>query len=173
MRDLFPSLKKFSLVAALGMAFGLLAFGQTAQAANLFEKNFWLSGPRYDGNLPPCEWALGKISSRFADKESTFWNSTLQITVAPAMRGRVASLDWLASTALTPLSFAITGPLAAAYGASTVLLWGGLIAGLLTLAMLYVIPGLRAEDGGLARAEAEAAAAAQASSEAMSLANAG
>jgi hypothetical protein len=80
MRDLFPSLKKFSLAAAFGMAFGLLALGQTAQAANLFEKNFWLSGPRYDGNLPPCESGLGAVSSQFAEKESTFWNSTLQIT---------------------------------------------------------------------------------------------
>jgi hypothetical protein len=80
MRDLFSSLKKFSLVAAFGMAFGLLALGQTAQAANFFEMNFWLSGPRYDGNLPPCEAGLGKVSSQFAEKESTFWNSTLQIT---------------------------------------------------------------------------------------------
>src|SRR3977135_4414621 len=80
MRDLFSSLRKLSLGAALGAVFGLLAFGKAAQAANFLEKNFWLSGPRYDGNLPPCEWALGKISSRFADKEGTFWNSTLQIT---------------------------------------------------------------------------------------------
>ena len=50
-----------------------------AQAANPLEKNFYLSGPRYDGNLPPCESALGKISSRFADTESTFWNSALRI----------------------------------------------------------------------------------------------
>jgi hypothetical protein len=76
----FLALKKFSLVAAFGMAFGLLAFGQTAEAANVFEKNFWLSGPRYDGNLPPCEAGLGAVSSQFAEKESTFWNSTLQIT---------------------------------------------------------------------------------------------
>src|SRR3954452_12522091 len=75
MRDLFSAFQRLSLVAV----FGLLALGQ-AQAANPLEKNFWLSGPRYDGNLPPCEWALGKITSRFAEKESTFWNSALQIT---------------------------------------------------------------------------------------------
>jgi hypothetical protein len=77
---LFPVFKKFSLVAAFGIAFGLLAFGPAAQAANFFEMNFYLSGPRYDGNLPPCESALGSVSSKFAEKESTFWNSTLQIT---------------------------------------------------------------------------------------------
>jgi hypothetical protein len=74
------SFRKLNLAAALGVVFALLGSGPAAHAANFFEKNFWLSGPRYDGNLPPCEWALGKITSNFAHKESTFWNSTLQIT---------------------------------------------------------------------------------------------
>ncbi len=76
MRDLLPYLRKLSLCAVLG----LMAFGQAAEAASWIEKNFYLPGPRYDGDLPPCESVLGKISSRFAEKESTFWNSTLQIT---------------------------------------------------------------------------------------------
>ena len=50
-----------------------------AQAANWLEMNFYLSGPNYDGVLPPCEAALGKISARFAEKESRFWSSNLQI----------------------------------------------------------------------------------------------
>ena len=48
-------------------------------AASPLEKNFYLSGPRYDGNLPACESVLSKIASRFADTESTFWNSALRI----------------------------------------------------------------------------------------------
>ena len=63
MRDLFLAskflaIKKFSLVAALGIAFGLLAFGPAAQAASLFEKNFWLSGPRYDGKPRPVYFSI-------------------------------------------------------------------------------------------------------------------
>ena len=50
-----------------------------AHAASWLEKNFWLSGPNYDGVLPPCEAALNKIAWRFAQKESRFWNSSLQI----------------------------------------------------------------------------------------------
>ncbi len=53
--------------------------GPAAFAANPLEKNFYLSGPRYDGVLPPCESALGKISTRFAETESQFWNSALRI----------------------------------------------------------------------------------------------
>ncbi len=73
-------LKKASLCAALGALLGVLSLPPTAQAANPLEMNFWLSGPRYDGALPPCESALQAISSQFAEKESAFWNSSLQIT---------------------------------------------------------------------------------------------
>ena len=80
MRDLFTSLKRLGLGAALGVLFGLLAFGQAAQAANPLELNFWLSGPNYDGRVEGCEAALGTITYQFQEKESTFWNSALQIT---------------------------------------------------------------------------------------------
>ena len=90
MHDLFTSSKKTSskkiglyriaLGAALGIVMGLFAFGQAAEAANPLELNFWLSGPRYDGRVAPCEAALGTISTQFREKESTYWNSSLQIT---------------------------------------------------------------------------------------------
>ena len=52
-----------------------------ASAASILELNFWLSGPRYDGVLPPCDSpaALDTIASRFAQKEGRFWNSNLTI----------------------------------------------------------------------------------------------
>jgi DHA3 family tetracycline resistance protein-like MFS transporter len=108
----------------------------------------------------------------FSGAGNPIWATLMQTRVPPELRGRVASLDWLLTIGLTPVSFAITGPLAAAFGATAVLLWAGVLAGGVTAVMLYVTPGLRAEDGGLARAEAGAEAA-QPSSEAMSAANAG
>ena len=83
MHDLFKSLRKpgrYGVGAMLGAALGLLAFGQTAQAANPLELNFWLSGPKYDGRVAPCEAALKTISSAFQERESTYWNSSLVIT---------------------------------------------------------------------------------------------
>lgn len=80
MRDLFSSDRKASLGAALGAVFGLLAFGQAAQAANPLEMNFWLTGPKYEGRLKTCEAALGTVTSQFHEKESTYWNSGLSIT---------------------------------------------------------------------------------------------
>jgi hypothetical protein len=82
MRDLFKAfdLKRSHLGAALGVLLGLIAFGQAAEAANPLELNFWLSGPRYDGRVAPCEAAMPTITSQFQEKESKFWNSALQIT---------------------------------------------------------------------------------------------
>jgi hypothetical protein len=80
MRDFFTWSGKRRLGAALGVLFGLLAFGQAAEAANPLELNFGLFGPRYDGRVKECEAALSTISYQFQEKESKFWNSNLQIT---------------------------------------------------------------------------------------------
>lgn len=71
---------KRAVGAVLVALLGVMGLSAAAQAANPLEMNFWLSGPRYDGVLPPCELALGTISAQFAEKEGTFWNSALQIT---------------------------------------------------------------------------------------------
>jgi hypothetical protein len=57
------------------------AWTSQASAANWFEMNFWLSGPRYDAVLPACDdpAVLGKISARFAEKERRYWQSALSI----------------------------------------------------------------------------------------------
>jgi hypothetical protein len=80
MRDSFRSLKKNSFGAACGTLLALSSFVTGAQAANPLELNFWLSGPKYEGKLADCEAALSTITSQFQEKESTYWNSALQIT---------------------------------------------------------------------------------------------
>ena len=80
MLDLFASHRKAGFGAVLGVLLGLFGSGQAAQAANPLELNFWLSGPRYDGQLAECQSALPTITWQFREKESTFWNSALVIT---------------------------------------------------------------------------------------------
>ena len=82
-----------AVLIALG-GFGTLA---PAQAANWLEKGFYMTGPNYDGQLPPCEAALGKISARFAEKEGRFWNSTLQILEFEQVR-EIAFRPWAEGT---------------------------------------------------------------------------
>jgi len=81
---------------ALAGAAAMLPAG-SASAASIFELNFWLSGPRYDGALPPCEAGLQTISSRFAQKEGRYWNSDLTIQAFERVR-EVAYRPWAPNT---------------------------------------------------------------------------
>jgi MFS family permease len=71
------------------------------------------------------------------------WQTLLQRRVPGELLGRVSSLDWLASAGLVPISFALTGPVAAAVGAQETLLVAGIAGGALLLAFL-AFPALRA-----------------------------
>ena len=83
---------------ALAVVAALLPAGP-ASAASIFELNFWLSGPRYDGVLPSCDLsaALNTIASRFAQKEGRFWNSDLTIQGYERVR-EVAFRPWAPNT---------------------------------------------------------------------------
>jgi hypothetical protein len=86
------------LASALAATLATLPAG-TAGAANWLEMNFYLSGPRYEGVLPPCdaEEALRKIASRFSHKEDAFWNSDLKIVAFEQVR-ETAFRTWAAQT---------------------------------------------------------------------------
>jgi DHA3 family tetracycline resistance protein-like MFS transporter len=71
------------------------------------------------------------------------WFARLGARVPGHMLGRVASFDMMLSFSLTPVSMAVTGPLAGLIGVRHLLLWSGALACVLTLVFLLV-PGLRA-----------------------------
>ncbi|HEY1361170.1 MAG TPA: hypothetical protein VGF60_02930 [Xanthobacteraceae bacterium] len=85
-------------LVALALALAVLTAGP-AVAASWLEKNFYLSGPRYDGVLPPCDYppALGRIAQRFGTKENRFWNSELVILAFENIR-EIAFRPWAANT---------------------------------------------------------------------------
>lgn len=70
------------------------------------------------------------------------WGTLMHRLVPTDLLGRVTSLDWMVSTALLPVSFALTGPVAAAIGIETTFLWSGILGGLTTFGFLLV-PGIR------------------------------
>ena len=47
------------------------------------------------------------------------WNTTLQTQIAKESLGRVTAWDWMASLALWPVGLAVAGPLAEAFGVTT------------------------------------------------------
>ena len=70
------------------------------------------------------------------------WITTKQRLVPPRLMGRVSSFDWFISTALVPLSYALTGPVAKALGSQATLVGAGLLGAGVTLAFLF-LPGMR------------------------------
>jgi hypothetical protein len=90
-------------VIALGLA-AVVAWPAPSPAANILEKTFYMIGPRYDSILPQCEAALGTIASRFATKESRFWNSGLQIAAFADVR-ETALRPWVGADQTIPRRF--------------------------------------------------------------------
>jgi MFS family permease len=70
------------------------------------------------------------------------WMTQMQTRVPRALLGRVSSLDWFISIGLIPVSFALTGPIAAAAGARETLVAAGVLSGCVTLGFLF-LPGMR------------------------------
>jgi len=71
------------------------------------------------------------------------WTTVLQRAVPARMIGRVSSLDWVLSLGLAPLSYALTGPIAGAFGARSTLLWCGVVGGVVFPLVYLVLPGVR------------------------------
>ena len=91
----YRCLRPLIALVALGPVLG---GAPAASAASLLEKNFWLSGPRYEANVPLCAEAgpLGVIQSRFAQKEGRFWQSDLEIVGFEKVR-EIAFRPWVAN----------------------------------------------------------------------------
>ncbi len=84
------------LAFVLALAFSVVSL-PPSQAASWLEKNFWLSGPRYDRVIPACDnpAALDRIVADFHTTQARFWNSALQIVGINNIR-ETAVLPWAA-----------------------------------------------------------------------------
>jgi hypothetical protein len=73
------------------------------------------------------------------------WITLVQRLVPGELLGRVSSVDWMISTAGVPLSFAIVGPAADAFGVDATLIVAGVAGALITVAFMFY-PGARAPE---------------------------
>jgi DHA3 family tetracycline resistance protein-like MFS transporter len=74
------------------------------------------------------------------------WATLMQTRVPPDLLGRVTSVDWLVSIGLSPVSFALVGPVAALAGTDATLVGAGVLGSLATAAIYLLVPALRADD---------------------------
>lgn len=73
------------------------------------------------------------------------WDTLLQTRVPPEMRGRAQSVAWFTAIGLTPMSFALTGPVSAALGVKTTLILAGVIPAITTIGVFFAFR-LRGEE---------------------------
>jgi MFS family permease len=73
------------------------------------------------------------------------WGTLMSTRVPPELRGRVHSLDWFVSIGLTPVSFALVGPVSSAIGIDATLVLAAIVPAVLML-VLYVVAGLRRDE---------------------------
>jgi hypothetical protein len=76
---------------------------------------------------------------------AVLWSTMKQRRVLNSMLGRVSSIDWCISTALLPLSYALTAPVAEALGARPTLVVVGILGAVVTFGFLF-LPGMRADE---------------------------
>jgi DHA3 family tetracycline resistance protein-like MFS transporter len=107
--------------------------------------------------LSSAMWQLMLAALAFNALETAgtiVWATLKQRHVPRAMLGRVSSIDWLISIGLLPLSFALTGPVAAAIGTRGTLIAAGLVGAVATAAAFFV-PGVRRVERLVQRAAAD------------------
>ena len=85
------------------------------------------------------------VTHAFFELGQVIWTTMLQQRVPRRLLGRVSSLDWMISLGLVPVSYALTGPVAAQIGAGQTMVVGALIGAGLTILLLFV-PGVRAPE---------------------------
>ena len=89
----------------------------------------------------PQAMAISLVMSGMFAAGMIVWGTLMHKLVPSELLGRVSSLDWLVSTALVPVSFILTGPVAEAIGVSRTLIFAGVIGSVLTFAFL-LLPGI-------------------------------
>jgi MFS family permease len=100
---------------------------------------------------------VGFIVASLFELGQMIWMTLLQQEVPRELLGRVSSLDWMISTGLVPVSFALTGPVAELLGPERTMIGAALLGAVLMSSLLFV-PGVRDPErrplSGPAKAEA-------------------
>jgi MFS family permease len=86
----------------------------------------------------PLDAAAALFSGGCLEVMMVCWATTLQQEIPPDKLSRISSYDALGGYALTPVGTAVAGPLAAAFGTTTVLTVSGILIAVVPLLLLFV-----------------------------------
>jgi DHA3 family tetracycline resistance protein-like MFS transporter len=85
---------------------------------------------------------IGFVSGLAFTVGNVIWVTMIHRYVPTELLARVSALDWMVSIGLTPISFAIAGPIAEAIGVEATMIGAGVLAAIACFAFLAV-PGIR------------------------------
>jgi hypothetical protein len=161
--------------AALGLVYGAGGIGSVAAAVAMGQRGRL---PRKAVTFLYLVWAAGMLATAGFGFVTRLWSAMFVAFVGEAcisllivvwitlvqrlvpgdLLGRVSSVDWMISTAGVPLSFAIVGPAADAFGVDATLIVAGVAGALITIAFVFY-PGARdpERDGSIEAIRAEVA----------------
>jgi len=134
-------------MGSIGAAFAMSSLGIPRRTMTFIYICWSISTLAVAGyGLARAPWQAMAAAFVFGSLESAgliVWITTKHRMVPRHLLGRVSSLDWFISIGLLPLSFALTGPVAALAGARATLIGAGVLGALVTIAFLF-LPGMRA-----------------------------
>jgi MFS family permease len=128
------------VIGQTGLPKRLMTFTYVVWAlATLGVAGYGIAGARWQAML------AGALIAGFEALGAVAWMTTKQRLIPEGLMGRVSSFDWFISIALVPVSYAVTAPIADAFGVRETLIGAGVLGALVTLAFLF-LPGVRTPD---------------------------
>jgi MFS family permease len=154
--ELGGSAGEYGLIATFGAVGGLagsLVLGQLGLPPRYMVLMFvsWAAGVACIAgygvaNTVPQMWVFAAVSGAAMTIGSVVWGTLMHSLVPKELLGRVSAFDWTVSLALTPVGYAVLGPLGEAIGAAKTLVLCGVIGGALHVLFL-ALPGIRGPEG--------------------------
>ncbi len=136
----------FGAVGAIAMALVIGHFGLPRRRVTVMYLGFSLGVAGMAGyGVMTALWQaliIAAVTNALFELGDVIWTTMLQQLVPRGFLGRVSSLDWMLSTGLVPVSYALVGPVSAVLGVGPTMVAGALI-GALAMVSLLVVPGVR------------------------------
>jgi hypothetical protein len=133
-------------IGSILMAIAIGSLGQPRRRITVmyFSWSLGVAGMAIYGLMTSLWQALlaSLITHAMFELGQVIWTTLLQQRVPRELLGRVSSLDWLVSTGLVPVSFALTGPVAAIVGPEATIVGASVLGAVLMSALLFY-PGVR------------------------------
>jgi len=144
--DSLGTILAFGAVGAIAMGLTIGHFGLPRRRVTVMFLAFSLGVAGMAGygvmNVLWQALLIAAVTNAMFELGDVIWTTLLQQLVPRNFLGRVSSLDWMLSTGLVPLSYALVGPVSDALGPRTTMIGGALI-GAVVMFALIVVPGVR------------------------------